>query len=302
MKYEHLCILYLKSKHVSDKRTIIKCIMPFHVFLGSNTEVKLITPQLLHSYFTGLKKHKLSPNTIYNYYRYIKSLFKYAVDHNIINVSPFAFIPIKKKHRVHRKVLNVYKLKRLLCAYEKGNHYNGYYKARNRVILGLLIYCGLRTGEVARLRMNNINLKDNYIKIEHDKLENDRIIPIGEPLICWIKEYLYLRIKWKSDYFILADYTGDCIARSTVSLVIRKIRELANINKELSPLLLRHTFASVMHEAGADLDILKRLMGHHRLEQTAVYIKVSLKTMKTALLKNPLIKQFATSNEIRKMG
>lgn len=142
---------------------------------------------------------------------------------------------------------------------------------RNRLIVLLMLYAGLRRGEVGNLRWRHVDIEAGVVRVIQGKGGKDRIVPLHERLVAALITVPE------------AEQTGNVIAVGRSGIYHVFDREFKNIGLEIHPHRLRHTFATQLLEAGADLRTIQELMGHRRLEDTARYLKTLVKIKKRAI-------------------
>jgi integrase/recombinase XerC len=153
---------------------------------------------------------------------------------------------------------------------------------RDRAILELFYGCGMRLGEMISLKMKQIHLNANYIRVE-GKRNKERILPLGKHAALALKNYLQEREKIK----IFEDKENVFVSpkgKKLYPLAIQKMVKnyLAQVSEQehLSPHVLRHSFATHLLDRGADLFAVKELLGHSSLSTTQIYTHVSMDRLK----------------------
>lgn len=135
---------------------------------------------------------------------------------------------------------------------------------------------GLRVSELLNLCINDIDFENDLVKV-YGKGSKERIVPIGDYAIkalqVYIFEYRNSLIKFPTDILFLNNH-GKKMSRSGFFKIINKIAEEQDINKEISPHILRHSFATHLLESGADLRSIQELLGHENMSTTSVYTHV----------------------------
>ncbi|MCB5224597.1 MAG: tyrosine recombinase XerC [Candidatus Cloacimonadaceae bacterium] len=158
---------------------------------------------------------------------------------------------------------------------------------RNRAILELLYASGIRIGELAGLRLVDINLKRGLIKV-WGKGGKERMVPIGEAAIeavqNWLKRRPELEREHSSDRLFLTKGGNDFDGRQLYSILDQYFSLVAQ-KKGYSPHTLRHSFATHMLSRGADLRAVQEMLGHENLETTAIYTHVTSEDLKKAYRK-----------------
>jgi len=158
----------------------------------------------------------------------------------------------------------------------------------HRTLLMTLYSTGMRRAELCRLRVNDIDSRRMMIRIQQGKGRRDREVPLSLRLLETLRVYW----RWmKPRTFLFPGTVKGCradvpITPNIVWLACREAAQAAGITKHLSPHTLRHSYASHLLEAGADLRTIQVLLGHSRLEHTLVYLHLSPKHLQA--IANPL--------------
>ena len=151
--------------------------------------------------------------------------------------------------------------------------------ARDSAILELLYSSGLRVSELTGINMQDLDLKAMSVKVL-GKGSKERIAPIGSKAASALNKYLYgrLELKPKGDYLFVNSRGGRLSARS-VDRIIKKYAVIAGIPKNISPHVLRHTFATHLLGGGADLRAIQEMLGHKSLSTTQRYTHTSIEKL-----------------------
>ncbi len=152
-------------------------------------------------------------------------------------------------------------------------------EVRDRAILELLYASGLRVSELTSLDLEDLSLKERLIRVK-GKGKKERIVPFGRQAEKWLKDYLNLRPKIKTNQIsgpavFLNCRGGRLTARSVQRLVQSRLKQIAVLRK-ISPHSLRHSFASHLLSRGADLRAIQELLGHKSLATTQKYTHLDL--------------------------
>jgi site-specific recombinase XerD len=148
---------------------------------------------------------------------------------------------------------------------------------RNRVALMLAYATGLRVSEVARLKVADIDGQRGIIRVEHGKGGKDRQVMLSEQLLGILRAY-YRLARPRVWLFPGRDGTRP-ISSATLHNACAIAREVANLDKHVTPHTLRHSFATHLLEAGTDIRIIQALLGHSNLATTALYAQVATSTI-----------------------
>lgn len=154
---------------------------------------------------------------------------------------------------------------------------------RDRAMLELLYASGLRVSELIQLKLNQINLEHGFVRVL-GKGSKERLVPLGQAAQDLIKDYL-LRArskleKGKASEVLFLNNRGSGMTRQQFFLLLKKYAMTAGIKKEVSPHILRHSFATHLLNGGADLRSVQAMLGHSNLATTQIYTHVSGERLK----------------------
>jgi len=153
-----------------------------------------------------------------------------------------------------------------------------------RALLMLFYGCGLRVSEALGLRVVDIDSRQMLVRIAHGKGDRERWVPLPALLLDVLREY------WKQerpkDWLFPGKVAGRPLTREAVTYICRQVRRDAGLKKPLHPHCLRHTYATHLLDAGADLRVIQTLLGHKNLSTTAIYTHVS--TQRLHAVESPL--------------
>jgi integrase/recombinase XerD len=154
---------------------------------------------------------------------------------------------------------------------------------RDRAMLELFYSCGLRRAELARLELHDLNSDRQTLIIRQGKGRKDRVLPVGERALRWCERYTQdvrprLALDSREKALFLTGY-GEAFNPDVISRMVSAFIEAAGVSKKGSCHLLRHTCATHMLEGGADIRFIQQLLGHAKLDTTAIYTDVSIKQL-----------------------
>ena len=145
---------------------------------------------------------------------------------------------------------------------------------RNKAMLELLYATGTRISELLNLELNNIDFDECIIRVV-GKGKKDRIIPIGNSALhylnLYIKEYRSFILKTKQSNYVFINNNGGKLSRQGFFKILKQIASKSGISKDISPHVLRHSFATYLLNNGADLRVIQELLGHENLVTTEIY-------------------------------
>jgi len=160
---------------------------------------------------------------------------------------------------------------------------------RNRAIIEVLFSCGLRVSELVNLKLSNLYLDEQYIRVI-GKGSKERLVPISERAIrelgFWFDDRQGLKIKPGEEDYVFLNRRGAHLTRTMILIMVKQQAEEAGIRKTISPHTLRHSFATALLEGGADLRAIQALLGHEDIGTTEIYTHVETSTLREEILKH----------------
>jgi integrase/recombinase XerD len=146
---------------------------------------------------------------------------------------------------------------------------------RNRAMLEVLYSSGLRVSELTNLKISNLYLNIDFLKIL-GKGNKERFVPIGQDAKKHLQLYLelvrcHVEIKSGKEDFIFLNRRGSPLSRVMVFMIVKDLAALAGIAKNVSPHTFRHSFATHLIEGGADLRAVQSMLGHESITTTEIY-------------------------------
>jgi integrase/recombinase XerD len=159
---------------------------------------------------------------------------------------------------------------------------------RNKAILEMLYCCGLRVSEVVDLKISNLFLDIELVKIL-GKGNKERLVPIGSEaakfLQIWLQEVrVHLKIKTGSEDWVFLNNRGSSLSRVMVFLIIKSLATKIGLKKTISPHTFRHSFATHLLEGGADLRAVQEMLGHESITTTEIYTHLDRDYLKSTIL------------------
>jgi integrase/recombinase XerD len=146
---------------------------------------------------------------------------------------------------------------------------------RNVTIIETLYGCGLRVSELTSLRISDLHLKEDYIRVT-GKGNKERLVPLGKVAKGLIRNYMqnvrpHLPVKKEGQDILFLNRRGNALSRVMIFYILRDLAQKAGIRKKLGPHTLRHSFATHLVEGGADLRAVQEMLGHESITTTEIY-------------------------------
>ena len=201
----------------------------------------------------------------------LKAFFMYLMLENIITENPAALLSGPKISRKLPDTLSIIDINNLIEAIDLSRAEG----MRNKAMLELLYGCGLRVSELTSLRVSNLFLDIEFIKIV-GKGNKERLVPIGSEAIKFLRIYLQeVRVHYKinpgKEDFVFLNNRGNPISRVMVFIIIKQLAQAIGLQKTISPHTFRHSFATHLIEGGADLRAVQEMLGHESITTTEIY-------------------------------
>lgn len=160
---------------------------------------------------------------------------------------------------------------------------------RDRAILETLYSCGLRVSEVITLRLSKLFLEDGFVQVI-GKGNKERLAPIGKAavrsMLLYIREVrVHEEVEKGHEDFVFLNHRGKHLSRVAVFNMVKKYCTFAGIRKSVSPHTFRHSFASHLVEAGADLRAVQEMLGHESITTTEIYTHLDRRYLRDELLR-----------------
>ena len=211
----------------------------------------------------------------------LKDYFKYLTKQNHIPANPASELELpRQEKRLPQEALSLNEIKLILNIPDIKDPLG----IRDRTILELFYSTGLRRTELANLEQTDLNRDRQTLQIRQGKGRKDRVLPIGNRVLVWLENYLetvrpLLALEPGEKALFLTSY-GEPFNPDVLSRMVSKFIKTADIGRPGSCHLLRHSCATHMLEGGADIRFIQQLLGHEKLETTAIYTQVSIEQLK----------------------
>jgi len=223
----------------------------------------------------------LSTSTQCNRITSLKQFFRWLSRGNYILSNPASELVMpRREHRLPRAVFTREESEAVL------NQPDVYTPLgiRDRAMMEVLYSTGMRRAELMRLQIGSISHTQGVVTIRQGKGRRDRVIPVGERALAWVDKYehdvrtAFLVNPHETHLFLTED--GKEIPAWSISKLITRYIHRADIHKEGSTHIFRHTMATLMLENGADIRYIQQMLGHASLSSTQIYTHVSIEKLK----------------------
>lgn len=228
----------------------------------------------LNGFFKLLKELGLVGSSAARYFSSLKGFFLFLIQNKYIVKNPIEKLSPPKISKKLPGVLDVLEVEKILSLPDVNTKLG----LRDKAILELFYACGTRVSELINLKVNDLFLNDEVIRVL-GKGSKERLIPIGSSAIKWINEYLtksrpLLMKKLKSENYLFLNARSTKISRMGVWKIIERYVKEADIKKDVHPHTFRHSFATHLLEGGADLRAVQEMLGHADISTTQIYTHI----------------------------
>ena len=238
-------------------------------------------------YIAHLRKDEITKRSVARKLSALKSFFKHIQKTEPNIKSPFTDITSPHKGRTLPKFMDVDTTSDLVSL--PSREAEGFSASRDRAILEIIYSTGMRVQELVDLNVNDIDLLGDSIRVL-GKGKKERIVILGPQSLEALAEYIsdrkkQLAKKNQQTTALFINRRGTRITDRSIRRIFKKYSLKLGLDKELSPHSLRHSFATHMLNAGADLRVVQELLGHESLSTTQIYTHVTTERMKSVYKK-----------------
>ena len=268
-------LAYLKIERGLAQNTILsyqRDLEQFYVYLKDMeiTSLKMVDKYCLRNYMVYLEQKGICKTSRARKTAALRSFFKFLYLDKQLTVNLFDEIEGPKKDKILPKYLTIDEVDKLLAMPDITTA-NG---CRDKAMLELMYASGMRVSELVALRLEQIDLTMGYIR-PIGKGNKERLVPIGKQAIDAVEYYItnYRRKidrYWQTDVIFL-NKNGKGLTRQGFWKILKKYGRLAGIKSELTPHVLRHSFATHLLQNGADLRAIQEMLGHVDIATTQIY-------------------------------
>lgn len=248
-------------------------------FKNSDALVNVSREQIT-GYMTQLKEKGLAAATIARKLAAIKAFYRFMTAEGYMDANPAEVVEAGTKGIKLPRVLSEYEVVRLLNQPDITTA-EGF---RDRTMLEVLYATGMRVSELINLTLERVDLNMKYI-IAFGKGSKERIVPLGSVAAEFLQQYLEkvrpkLTHAGRNTNIVFLAFGGHELTRQRFWQIIRAYGRKANINKALTPHILRHSFATHLLDNGADLRSVQELLGHSDISTTQIYTHLTNKRLR----------------------
>ena len=212
----------------------------------------------------------------------VRAFFRYLLIEGEIEENPASLLESPKIGLKLPEVLSVAEIDRIIMVIDLSKP-EGH---RNKAIIETLYGCGLRVSELVNLRLTDIHYTEEYVVVT-GKGNKQRLVPVSKKALKEIDIYKTDRINLpliKDQNILFLNRRGGRLTRAMIFTIIKELATRAGIRKKISPHTFRHSFATHMIEAGADLRAVQEMLGHESILTTEIYTHIDRSFLRDTLI------------------
>lgn len=272
-------LIYLRDIKRASKNTIDSYRNDLNKLIlylqGQNiNSVEKINETNLNSYVLHLEREGRKAATVSRNIATMKSFLLYLIKQGKLKSDPSERL---KPPKVEKQIPKALSLEQVECLFAQPN-LSTKKGLRDKAMLEVLYATGMRVSELIALTLNDVNLKNGYIQWSGDAHHKGRVVPIGkvaaQALELYLKEGRPVLVGALPTDILFPNRFGQAMTRQGVWKMLKGYCKMAGITQDVTPQLLRHTFAMHLVQNGADLRSVQELLGHSDISTTQLYVQV----------------------------
>lgn len=281
---------YLRYERNASPRTIgeyrddLMAFESFYKELDSELSWESIDTDIAREWVVAMMEKGNKASSVQRRLSALKSFYKFLLRRGYVERDPVHNITSPKKEHVLPAFIRENDMDRLLD--NEGMFEDSFNGRRDKLIITMLYEAGLRLNELVGLNINDVNLEAQTLKVT-GKGNKQRIIPFGTELLHLINIYKgersLLPIQGNNEAFFVTG-KGERVRDYNVRAMVKEKLGLVTDQRKRSPHVLRHTFATTMLNHHANLESVKELLGHERLQTTEIYTHATFEELKNVYM------------------
>lgn len=233
---------------------------------------------LIRSFLVSLYRRKMKKVSVSRKIASLRAFYSFLLREGKVKINPAELLQLPRCEKYIPTVLSVDEMQALLQVEFPADAAG----ARDRAIVELFYSSGIRLSELTGLNREDVHFNDLLVKVR-GKGKKERIVPVGSPALSALKEYIRVRpapalnaASGSDAEPLFLNAKGNRISPRDVARALQRIVKQSGIERNISPHALRHTFATHLLDAGADLRSIQEMLGHSSLSTTQKYTSVSV--------------------------
>ena len=248
---------------------------------GQRARVDSLSRDDLDAAVHDLMAAGLAPRSVARFVACVRGFYRFLVRDGHLHVNPADDLHAPRAWPALPKFLSVEEVDRLIEQPDASTPAG----LRDRALIELLYATGMRVSELLSVRLDDLNLRGGYLTCL-GKGAKERLVPMGGPAVTWVRQYLSAArpslLGGRSSPWLFVNARGNRLGRVGFWKILKGHGRQAGLRRDLSPHVIRHSFATHLLERGADLRSIQSLLGHSDISTTQIYthvLEVRLKAM-----------------------
>lgn len=274
-------LLEVKKASANTVASYIRDLKQFDKYVCNNLDASLdlVTTEQATVYFAWLTNQGKSSATVTRSLASIKGFYSYLVSTGVMEANPVKSIHLAKVEKKLPQILTGREVELLLqqpqCTDPKG--------FRDKAMLELLYATGIRVSELISLNVEDVNIPAGFIRCSSGG--KSRMIPLYPAAVRALQSYIFQirpsMIADPAEPALFVNLSGERMSRQGFWKIIKHYQQTANIQKDITPHTLRHSFAAHLLENGADLKSIQEMLGHSDISSTQIYTQIVKQNLKS---------------------
>jgi len=269
--------IYLTEEKKLSANTLecyMRDIQQYIIFLEDRKlyDIRTTCSNNIVDYMESIKKQGISSSTILRKLSSLRSYYRFLLQNNYIQQDPTVNLEGPKNQRKLPSILTAQEMDRLL-EQPQGNDPKA---LRDKAMLELLYATGIRVSELISLNIDDIDIKKKQLVCRSGAKK--RIVPIEQNALrhlnVYIRDARHLLIRNKEEKTLFVNFHGKPMTRQGFWKIVKFYTEKAQIDKDITPHTLRHSFAIRLLSKGADIKAVQEMLGHSDLSTTQIYTQI----------------------------
>jgi site-specific recombinase XerD len=286
-------VTYLEVERDYSAYTAVAYRSDFQTFLrflkgvGLLLRVDRVDRSVVRRYVAWLKGRGLKASTVARHINSLRSFWNYLRESQYTETDPFFRLSLPKRPEEVPPHLSAEEAEALLSAAQRQSCiFNAF---RDVAVLSVLLYTGMRRGELLNLRLCDVDLTGRTLRVVAGKGRKSRVLPLVPEACGALSDWLELRPTHCRHDRVFTCKWGAPLSKRGLASCLRRALDAAGVGRPGITLhSLRHTFACLLLKGGCDLYSLQRMLGHSRLDTTAGYLHATVEDLRQAVSAHPL--------------
>lgn len=278
---------YLRAERHYSEQTLsvyVPALEEFAAFIGRGNQRidwALVDKEDVREWIATQMDAHLAPATVNKRLSALRSFYKFLMIQQAVNADPTRTLKGPKKEKKLPSFVREKDMDRLLDGIAFADNFEG---IRDRLVMLLFYSTGIRLSELVGLNVGSVDFHTSTVKVL-GKRNKERIVPFGAELREALEQYLSLRANQpmaKGNDALFFGVRVPRIPKETVNHIVRRCLSQVTTLKKRSPHVLRHSFATAMLNNGAEIEVVKQLLGHESIATTEIYTHTTFEELKKA--------------------